>query len=354
MKVSLFFELIQASIGLRSDFSANISEQEGRKLYREAIRQSITGVTFIGFEKWWHQSEDELPSWAYQWAGVQAACERNYAFQQQQLPKVVALLEKEGLPYCLLKGLGVAALYPRPELRHGGDFDLWIDAPRKDIVEFAKKYGQVGDMLYHHVDAGKIEGVEVELHFTPSWMNNMVANHRMQRWFEECKSTNITTLDINGISINVPTMEFNRIYLLNHIYRHLFNEGIGMRQIMDYYFILRQGCTDGEKTECRKLLRDFNMTDFARAVMWVMQRVFGLDSAFMLVEPHEERGRFLLKEIMLSGNFGKFDKRNTYNKNAPLWKRTSVRLSHDFRFFSQYPTETMWSPIWKTWQTLKK
>lgn len=354
MKVSLFFELIQASIGLRSDFSANISEQEGRKLYRETIRQSIAGITFTGFEKWWSQPGQDLPSWSYQWAAVQAACERNYAFQQQQLPKVVALIEKEGLHYCLLKGLGMACLYPRPELRQGGDFDLWIDAPRKDIVEFAKKYGKVGDMLYHHVDAGKIEGVEVELHFTPSWMNDMVVNRRMQRWFEECKSTCITILDVNGATIHVPTIEFNRIYILNHIYRHLFNEGIGMRQIMDYYFVLCQGCTEEEKAESMKLLKEFKMVGFARAVMWVMQRVFGLDRAFMLVEPDEERGRFLLKEIMMSGNFGKFDKRNTYNKNAPLWKRTSVRLSHDFRFVSQYPDETLWSPIWKTWRTLSQ
>ena len=38
--------------------------------------------------------------------------------------------------------------------------------------------------------------------------------------------------------IAVPTTAFNTIYQLCHLYHHFFDEGIGMRQIIDYYFVV--------------------------------------------------------------------------------------------------------------------
>ena len=36
----------------------------------------------------------------------------------------------------------------------------------------------------------------------------------------------------------IPTVEFNIIFQLTHIYSHLMNEGIGLRQLVDYYYVL--------------------------------------------------------------------------------------------------------------------
>ena len=38
--------------------------------------------------------------------------------------------------------------------------------------------------------------------------------------------------------IAVPTTAFNVIYQLTHLYHHFFDEGIGMRQIIDYYYVV--------------------------------------------------------------------------------------------------------------------
>ena len=38
--------------------------------------------------------------------------------------------------------------------------------------------------------------------------------------------------------IAIPTVEFNLIFQLTHIYAHLMNEGIGLRQLLDYYYVL--------------------------------------------------------------------------------------------------------------------
>ena len=38
--------------------------------------------------------------------------------------------------------------------------------------------------------------------------------------------------------IAIPTVEFNLIFQLTHIFSHLMNEGIGLRQLVDYYYVL--------------------------------------------------------------------------------------------------------------------
>lgn len=120
------------------------------------------------------------------------------------------------------------------ELRSLGDFDIWINASKTHILIFSRKYGRVGDVVYHHVDAGQIMGVECELHFHPTSLKNVIANNRMQQWFDDKE-----VLKVNGQEIPVTSLEFNHIYILNHIYCHLLYEGVGLRQFLDYYFVLK-------------------------------------------------------------------------------------------------------------------
>ena len=57
---------------------------------------------------------------------------------------------------------------------------------------------------------------------------------------------------------------------------HFFFEGIGLRQMIDYYYLLRRGFTEEERKETVRVLKYTNMERFARAVMYVMHDVLGL------------------------------------------------------------------------------
>ena len=151
--------------------------------------------------------------------------------------------------------------------------------------------------------------------------------------------------------ITTPTVYFNSIYMLAHIYQHLFQEGIGLRQLMDYYFVLRQFQKVSkfqEVSEINAVLKEFGLTRLAGAVMWVLKEIFALPEEQMVCKPDEEEGRFLLNEIMQAGNFGKYDKRIERNgaKGLNLLIKHTKRNMH---FLTHYPSETLWSPIWKIW-----
>ena len=270
--------------------------------------------------------------------------------------------------------------------RTPGDIDIWLFGERKEVLDYVRRHVPDCKPVYHHVDFPVVEGLDIEVHFTPSWMNSPVTNRRLQRFFRENSAAKLQAVChwplavgpredddcaaelqatpiannqapiansqapiANGQLLPVPSLAFNRVYILVHIYRHLFAEGIGLRQLLDYYFVLCQGFTEEEREETMRVLRSLKMERFARAVMWVLQAVYSMEERFLLVAPDEREGRFLLDEIMLAGNFGQYDERLQHEQGESALHWGWRKVMRNFRFVSSYPSEVLWSPIFKLW-----
>lgn len=97
------------------------------------------------------------------------------------------------------------------------------------------------------------------------------------------------------------------------------------------------------------------MKRFARGVMWIMQEVFGLEDEYLLMEPDEKEGRYILNEVMRGGNFGHYDDRHADIKGAN-WKVADVkrRLRHSAHLFWHYPSEVFWNPVFIVWHKIWK
>ena len=155
--------------------------------------------------------------------------------------KLFSMLREDGMRCCILKGQGNALMYPNPYSRTPGDVDVWIDASRERIMEYAQKKFELGDDIrLQHLETS-LDGVPVELHFFPCSMNNPIYHARLQKWFRrnaDLQCSHIVGLPDGAGDIAIPTMAFNVIYQLTHLYHHFFDEGIGMRQIIDYFLVV--------------------------------------------------------------------------------------------------------------------
>ena len=134
--------------------------------------------------------------------------------------------------------------------------------------------------------------------------------------------------------------------MLIHIYRHLFDEGIGLRQLMDYFYVIKHSTLE-ERQDAQKLLCSLKMRRFVGAVMYVLQEVFKLDDDFLMCQPLQKDGKFLLNEIMRAGNFGHYDERN--HRQQGLLANGIENIRHNVRFVGRYPQEVCWIPAWKIW-----
>ena len=347
--IELFFHLIRCGIGKENALPRVPSESEWGELFEIAKKQTLAGIAFAGIEQ---LPQEQRPPKVIllQWHSLCMVIKRSNAELDRKCALVSQKFKSEGFDNCILKGQGVAQLYPDPSLRTPGDIDIWLGGGDVKAIEYVKRYFPDCVPTYHHVDFPIAPGLDVEVHYRPSWLYDMVRNRRLQRYFvamsKEQFGNNINTA---GGCFPVPTAAFNRIYILLHIYRHLFFEGIGMRQMLDYYFVLQQEMSPGEKIEYAKMLQRFGLKDFAAAATYAMQEMFGLEDEYVLVAPDRRLGEFLLHEIMIAGNFGKYDHRYDMGAHRYSLKRAVEMMRHNITLLSRFPAETLWSPCFKIW-----
>jgi hypothetical protein len=147
---------------------------------------------------------------------------------------------------------------------------------------------------------------------------------------------------------NVPSLSFDRVFILLHCYRHMCGHGLGLRQIMDYSYVLKQSFTEGEKTEAVGWIKKLGMTRFAAGLMWVLQQYFGLEEEYKLLLPNEKEGRFIIQEVMQTGNMGHSDTRNWGSTKTPI-SRFFFNLKRDIYLAKHYPHEALWQPLFSLW-----
>lgn len=343
----LFFELLQIAVGNREEFSCIPSNEEWEELYDLSQKQALTGIGFLTVERLpevQRPNKELLVRW---YMATERIKNENRNLDTKTL-RVANRFLKDGFPSVILKGQGIAKLYPKGEYRTPGDIDIWLGGKRRDIAKYVRQYSPNTLLTYHHIEFDAVKGTEIEVHFTPSWMNSFFTNKRLQRFFDkECSLFNVSSGMSEYNEIPVPTLAFNRVFILVHIYRHFFYEGIGLRQMLDYYYVLCQGTTDGECKETTEILKSLGMIRFARAVMYVLQTVFGMEDKYLLVDADEKEGRFLLNEILLAGNFGHHDPRVGYGRSASPLQLFWRRVGRSSRFVFRYPSEAIWNPIFK-------
>lgn len=315
-------------------------------VYDTARDQALTGILFSvaeGYPKEETASKALLRDWL---SDSLAIARRNYS-ADEAVGKLSADLKASGYRSVLLKGQGAALLYPTPKYRSSGDIDLWIDGNRNDLVELIRQHNTKAKICYHHGDYGKADGIPVEIHFLPSWLYDPFRNRRLQTFFRnELAPDKVFSVTIGETKVSVPGSDFNAVFMLAHMYKHIFNEGLGLRQLMDYYFVLNDDTLDREKVV--KTIRSVGLLRFAKAVMFLQSEVFGLSGEKLLVYPNERVGQFLLDDVMRSGNFGSRERkdRKLEGKRAG---RLSYKQSRLWRYFIYFPSEVLWAPVWKIW-----
>lgn len=390
----LFFELLQVAIGNRHYLSKTPSAQEWKELFALSKKQALTAITFAGVKglcKSPDWDEDTVKGFGssiaieerlyLKWLGVTAKVVQRNKVMNGACMRLYSHFQSKNIKSCVLKGQGLTIYYPKElrDYRTSGDIDVWTDLDREAAIMLVKKINREAKISLHHADYSLQGYPEIELHFMPSYLINPIANKKLQKWTTSIRETimsNRVMLD-NEYVCCVATIEFNVVFLLTHMYRHFLYEGIGLRQFLDYYFVLRAFHEKQSETldrtssvsnstkevgkdiasikEIMHLIERLNLKRFTSAVMWLMQKVFAMPDDFLLCEPNEKEGRFVLDNVMKMGNFGKQDKdmQDIASVKNPIC-RYIKKKKYALRYLSHYPSEIFWSiphSLYYKWMT---
>ena len=353
----IIVDFLRFCIGSAKEIPDSLKEADWKELYAIAKMQALLGVLFHGIRRLPKELAPEQKL-LMQWMVIAEMIRKQNIRLFQDSVKVCQNFENTGFANCILKGQGNALLYPDPYMRTPGDIDIYLTGGRKRVMQYINKVCPNQVMRYHHVDFPVMK-TAIEVHFTPSYMFFPIHNSRMQKWFGmvmDLQCSDVVTLPDGYGEITVPTMSFNVIYILSHLYRHVFTEGIGLRQLIDYYFVLVKSEEGRVKnlTALQRELKYLGLWKFAGAVMYVLHEALGVPKEKMIAPIDVNEGRFLLAEIMQGGNFGQYDTRLGSKENEGKLHRYLRMSLRNLRFAKHYPTEALSEPLFRTWFALWK
>lgn len=368
----LFFEFLQFSMDHTRMIKEEFLDIEWQKLFVFAQRQALIGVLFDGIKrlpKRMAPPEDIL----VQWLSLSQQIRKQNIKLNAEVLRIWTKFAGDGMAGCILKGQGNALRYPDVYSRMPGDIDIWVwpvccgqslkgsvrldrtlslSKRRTKMISYVHQFTENTELCYHHIGLELSKEIRLEVHFTPCTMNALLYNHRLQKWFAqnaENQFPHLVELPEGLGRVAVPTVAFNSIYQLAHIYHHFFDEGVGLRQLMDYYYVLAKGDLKLDKDEYVRQLRHLGLYHFAGAVMYVLSVAFGLRDDQMLVPMDRKRGQLLLREVLSGGNFGWFFTKYHHFTHQGRAKKYFMKIYRNLHFVCNFPVEALSEPVFRTW-----
>lgn len=346
---AIFFDFLRFCIGSAKEIPGSLKEADWKELYAIAKKQCLVGVLFDGIKKLPAEYVGMKKEILLQWMAESQMLEKANVRLNDAAIQVSEWFRKKGLRTCILKGQGNALLYPNPYSRTPGDIDIWVEGEDKRVISFVRSISPHEKACYHHIEFPSYKGVEVEVHYRPSFLLCFCHNRKLQKYYERGKEQQFSHRVMFGEQgeVAIPTAEFNLIFQLTHIFSHLMNEGIGLRQILDYYYVLISDDLSLISDRVQKELKELGLWKFAGGIMYIMQEVFCMPASHLIVPPNEKYGRFVLNEVLEAGNFGRHDARNRFGRSQ--LGHNLQRIYRDMRLVKFFPAEALCEPLFRTW-----
>lgn len=340
--VQNFISLIQLSLGNDVSIPDGLNWKE---LYDASSKQAILGICFIGLQRIRQKRPDLNPPDALRlrWLAAAAQIRNNNELLIAHCRELQNELHSAGIRSSILKGQAIAQMYgcELSMFRSPGDIDIYVDCGRIEAFKYVQNNGMCDFQWdYKHLHLKRFQGIEVEMHYVPEILLNIRKNKKLQTWFKQHREDMFTEMD----DLVAPSIQFNLFYILLHIYRHFLYEGIGLRQLMDYYFVLNSA-NGRYRAETLSVLSDFGMVRFVKGIMWIMKNIFLLDESCLLCAPDAKEGKYILHQVMIGGNFGHYDKRLGRSQSGKIGAVSRI-LKHNLHLLTHYPSDVIWAPIW--------
>lgn len=235
---------------------------------------------------------------------------QSHALLNRKLAETKRFLDSKGIHSVLFKGQGVALNYPDSTIRQCGDIDLYVGERNFQRTLSLFKPGTSEDKFrfIKHFDFDD-QGVHIEIHRIAEKLPVRRVNRLFQEWtVKNLEESELRQEMIGGESINLPPVNFDVIYIMNHIWHHFIMGGVGLRQICDWTMYLHRfhGMVDEEQLA----------GDLDRFNLYIPWQILGCIAVECLGLPSEEcplyDGKFrkksdmILEMIWSEGNFGKY------------------------------------------------
>lgn len=236
-----------------------------------------------------------------------------HSMANSTLQELVKTLDNAGIKYVLLKGQGLAANYPDPELRECGDIDLYVGTEQylqsyevlKDVVDEIDDAAvfKGGGKHYHAMRSG----ISIEIHKYSEILSSLSLDKTYQRYANVGLSQNLAGLNFGESMVWTPADDFNAFYVFNHLWNHFLSVGIGLRQICDWTMLLHSRGHNIDRKYLQEILTEMKLMKPWKTFGCIVVNILGLpEEEFPFYDPkYGKKAQKVLERIMTDGDMGR-------------------------------------------------
>jgi len=199
--------------------------------------------------------------------------------QNEFTMRILSEAEKNGIGYCLLKGIFAASLYAHPDYRISSDVDILIDPKdEKLMTEFLKSKGyEVEERARHdhHMKARHSVGGLLEVHIS-------LYSHITDRIYfgkEEMYTQEYVRINTDGKEYSTLGTNDNLNYLTAHFLKHFVRGESSIRQMMDLLLYMKKYDDEIDFEKYNALLKRLRYDKLIATVKGIGVKYFGFDFA---------------------------------------------------------------------------
>ena len=266
--------------------------------------QSVTGLLFSGRSEMGFVNENEKKVFYYHIGQLIM----NNSSINHTLSFIVAELNRNAIPYCLLKGQGIGAYYKEPEIRVGGDIDLYVGKYQQRAIESLLPFANQKKCEINGKHANLcIYGTEVELHRYVDSMISHKHNEIFWEWSEKELFDNAKSIIVDKKEVRIPKPTFNAFCIFYHLFRHFLISGVGLRQLCDWARLLYCEKDNIDRKELCSKLQMFGIDEGWDAFMTLLEcHLFLPECATIYCKGRcsDKKVNRIMGYIMKDGNLG--------------------------------------------------
>lgn len=345
--MNYFLELLQVALRHRDVLSGIPSDVEWELVYQLAEEQAVTGIMLSALER---LPESQKPDQMIllQWIGVTQMIEQQNLVMNKAVVRLCRMMTEQGIRIFVFKGQSVATVYPKPQLRQSGDIDFYCHHEdwEKAVRFFRDEKGMELNDLHTRKDVSFTwEDVVYEMHNRITLFNYPC----YERYWEKVVMPDILvhpyTVKIDGYEVQTLAPIYNALYVFVHIFQHLIASGIGLRQFVDWYYVLNAKTNEIDVEVLEKHLKGLGLRKAYSGLGAILTDYLGMREEpfpFEISDEDHKRAEKLMANILEMGNFG----HNVQYKSKNMWAHG---LEHMWRMTKQAWVFHHYAPVEAWW-----
>lgn len=266
-----------------------LSGQDWKEVYKIASGQGVLALVWDGLKKL--SAELLLPrELRLQWALNVEKIEKRFGWYTRAAGELSERLSERHIRIMLLKGLGMAALYPEPSHREGGDIDVWLFGKYKEGNQWTEDNGMDVNVDYYKHSKFYYRRIPIENH--QCFLNvkmYAIDKYLEKRLFDILAVYPCMELPAPVGKLWIPPANFNAVFLLRHAAVHFASEGIVLRHFCDWALFWQKCGGDVDTPVFIKTLEKVDLLDFARAFTALAFDITGIDPCCCPIPPCENK-----------------------------------------------------------------